>query len=120
MARLLEVVLGKHPRIEIVGKAWTVEEAVRVTSESLPDLVIVASGVVLRQDAIGLAEKVYLANQNAVVIVTAEVLSDHVRQQLLDVCAIPLASDIFELPFALEVLLPDLRVPQHSQSQPPR
>jgi len=108
MSRLLHEVLGGHPRIEIVGQAWTVEEATKITSKANPDLVVIASGVALRDDAVSLADDVYRANPNAVVIVVAGRLPQNVRQELLDVCAIPLESDIMDLPCELEMLIPDL------------
>jgi len=108
MSRLLNEVLGSHPHVEIVGQAWTVQEATKITSEAGPDLVVIASGVALREDAVPLADDVYRANPNAVVIVVAGKLPQNVRQELLDVCAIPLESDIMDLPCELEVLIPDL------------
>lgn len=111
MAALLFEVFDLHPCVEIVGQAWTVEEATRLAAAQAPDLVVIASGVVLREDAVDLADRVYQANPNAVVIVTASMLPNAVQQKLLDVCAIPLATEICDLPHSLEELVPDLRAP---------
>lgn len=112
MAFLLREVLGEHPRIEIIGQAWTVEEAVRISSTLVPDVVVISSGVAMGQDAVSLAERVYRANPCAIVIVTAECLPDSLRQELLGVCAIPLAAAILDLTSELEELLPDLKPPE--------
>jgi chemotaxis response regulator CheB len=116
MAHLLEAVFQSHPRVEIIGRVWTVEEAVRVAAELTPDIVVVSSGVVLREDGVALADQVYRANPHAVVVVTATTLPGRVRQELLDVCAIPLEQDIMEVPHALEELIPDLREPVAAQA----
>ncbi len=108
---LIEEIFREHPRVEIVGKACRVEEAAGIASERKPDLVVVASGVVLREDAVGLAARVYRANPSAVVVVTAEWLPEPSRTALLEVCAIPVATNILDLPHELEMLIPDLREP---------
>jgi chemotaxis response regulator CheB len=108
MTVLLEAAFEGYP-VEIVGKAAAVEEATRIAGAAGPEVVVIASGVVLRQDAVRLAEAVYQANPSAVVAVSASTLPDSTKKELLDVCAIPLAVEILELPKALAELVPDLR-----------
>lgn len=111
MSFLLNEVLSAHPQVQIIGNAWNMDEAVRIAGELRPDLIVISSGIAIRQDVVSLAERVYRADSDAVVVVAAEFLPSHFRNDLLEVCAIPVAAPLHELPSALEELIPDLRVP---------
>jgi hypothetical protein len=117
MGVLLEAAFADYP-VEIIGRAETVEEAMRITNAQRPDVVVIASGVVLREDAVVLADAVYRANSSAVVTVSASVLPDSIQKELLGVCAIPLRVGVLELPEALAEMVPDLRKPVREVSVP--